>query len=294
MSVTELSRSLGSCAPEDFQRVCNAIPTALRSPGGTTAAGTLGAALLDALKAYLGAVCPARCPPLVDLLGELCAQRDFVRSLPDQTIRGVMRELLRRLDGHGWTKKLPDGPQLLRKTNEACVKLLHSMHKPYACSMLLDLGLRESDVVNPVLVRKCLKKLHKSLVSSEMVERILDALLEFVRNSWQAQRRLSIATLPSSDGLPLTDSARELATACREAMPEVVDAWGTVKLPTVPLEELPHVQDLLGFVARDKGSGGGDGQESLGSSSLVVPPPLSPVDEAEVPARDPAGVVVEG
>lgn len=171
--------------------------------------------------------------------------RDFVRCLPDHVARGVMRELLKRLDNHSWTKKFEDGPQLHRKMNEAFVRFLQSMQKPYACGLLLDLGLRDADVVNPALVRKCLKKLHKSLESVDKVERILDVLMGFARNSQKTQRRVSIATMPVSS--VLSDSVQELAAACHAAFPTAAQAWAAQQLPRLSAEERPVVEEYLGL-----------------------------------------------
>lgn len=251
VSLTDLAAQLGECKREDFKVICDSIVSCVRRIGKEQLlrdTPVLAQALLDGMRAYFGAhSCVTRCWPLVDLLGEMCGLREFVRPLPENLLKGLLRELLKHLYNNSWTTKMDDGSQLLRKMNLACVMLLNSMSKPSACAMLLDLGLRESDVVGTSLVGKCLKKLNKNVsTSADAVESLLGVVYEFA----QSARKHSASGAQGGDRDrvgQLMGHAREAVESVQQACPEVVSAWHRARLAEHLSEEDAEVlQDLLG------------------------------------------------
>jgi hypothetical protein len=186
----------------------------------------LGLSVLDAMKSFLGTHgCADRCGPLVDMISELCGMKEFVRCLPDSTVRGMLKELLKRLDSFGWTRRLDDGSQVLRKINLACVMLLNHLQKGVACSLLLDLGLREADTISASLVSKCMRKMHKGLSTPDATHRILDVLRDFLQPKRESRLSGGSADLGSDAFEALLPTVREFAEAAANAFPDATLAW---------------------------------------------------------------------
>jgi len=250
-SLTGLTREMRSCGREQYKAACGAVARHAKQVGKTElcrSSSELGQALLDGLKSYFGShACTVRCWPLIDLLAELCGLSDFVRALPDNVSRSLLRELLKNLYNNRWTEKIDDGKKLLESTNLACVTLLKSMSKPTACSLLLDLGMREAEVVSGTLVGKCLKKMYTRMSSSsETLEKLLNVSFEF---ALKARGKISLAQPGSSadkDTRLMVGHARELAASVRRQCPELAESWRVAKVGELDEKDVELIEDLLG------------------------------------------------
>lgn len=302
-SLTDLALQMGSCSREEFKDVCGAMDARTKQVGKTDfvrEAPALGQALLDGLKSYFGShACAVRCRPLMDLLAEMCGIKDFVRALPDDLSRSLLRELLKHLHCNGWTAIVDDGPQLLRKTNLACVVLLNSMSKPIACGHLLDLGMRESEVVGGSLVGKCLKKLYKNMSSnSETLEKILTVALEFCRKARGKQSLVQPGSSAEKDLRLMVAHARELAASVRRAYPELAESWRVARVAEVEEKDQEVIEELLGTTesscltpAKSRDSSLTGGRQSLASLNdcLLEAGPQSTREEFAGAGEGPAG-----
>jgi len=139
------------------------------------------------------------------------------------SVRKLLRELLRNLEHTAWSKRLEDGPQQLRKLNLSCVMLLNGISFYIAYPLLLDLGLEESEVVSGSLIVKCLRKLCKNLASSRSPEHDAQAVLGIV------QRWLEKASRREDKGgaafAAVAPGAKEVVQAAMQASPAAVAKW---------------------------------------------------------------------
>lgn len=254
MSSAAWTNRFKTSSREEFKDVCAGVVKCLQQAQAQeikAEAAELGLAVFDAVKSYLSwHGCSERCGPLVDLLGEICAVKDFVRSLPEATTRGLMKEMLKRLNDHGWARKFEDIPQLSKKLNLACVLILSNSQKNIACRVLLDIGVREADAISPSLVAKCLKKLHKSMTSPEVVRSVLEELEAFSlcigkQPQPDVDRNYSGSWLQNPRAVMQT-AASELLSAAREAFPDVVQEWLAEQERIAQTEGPPAIVLLLG------------------------------------------------
>lgn len=207
----------------DFESLCATLVERIKA--GDVDAPLLVEAICCALPACFSPTssCTVRCGPLLAVLEELCANKEGVRSLPPQTLRRFLRELLRHLESGSWAKSLSDGPQLLRKLNLSCVMLINAVNRLTAYNLLLDLAFDENEVVSGSLLTKCLRKLNKNLSSSRNLDEEAPDILELVRQ-WldkaakRGDRGGSIFTSTA-------EGAKEVVEAVLQACPEAAAKW---------------------------------------------------------------------
>lgn len=233
-SVLALASQLSTGSDDEFKAVCEALAPRVKkldSASIVQEAPKMAEALLLAMQTHFGSQGSVeRCWPLVAVLEEFCGLRECIRPLPERLLKSMLRELLRNLDHHGWTRRLKDGTVLLRKMNLACVMLLNSMNRSCAIGLILELGILEGELVSTSLVVKCLRKTYKGLGQSrnvkEEVRNVMDALYAFVRLVDQRlnQRAHPEKTMDSTVAT-LMQGAREVAEAALQASPDVVSKW---------------------------------------------------------------------
>jgi len=261
-SLREVSSQLASNSSEEFKVACEAlVPRIKVLERSAVAAETHRAAeaLLLAMQTHFGGHSDIQwCGPLVAVMEDFCSLKDFIRLLPVGLLKSMLRELLRNLDHHSWTRRVEDGAALLRKMNLACVMLLNSMSRSCACGLILELGILESDVASPSLVTKCLRKAQKGLGhchdAREEVWNVLDALLGFARLADQRLRRGSQPGRVVADPLvaSLVQAAQSVASAAQQACPEVVTQWCAEHFEQVPSGVLRVLRELVGGTTRQK------------------------------------------
>jgi hypothetical protein len=179
------------------------------------------------------------------MISELCGMKEYVRCLPDSTVRGMLKEFLKRLGSFGWTRRLDDGSQVLRKINLACVTLLIHLRTGVACSLLLDLGLQEAGTVRASLVSKCMKKMHKRLSSPDTTRQILDVLRDFLHPKRKSRLSGGSADLGTDAFEALLPTVKELAEAAANAFPDTTLAWR--RKQCLPCEIAIVLDDYLGI-----------------------------------------------
>eukprot|EP00930_Biecheleria_cincta_P087282 TRINITY_DN7652_c0_g3_i1.p1 TRINITY_DN7652_c0_g3~~TRINITY_DN7652_c0_g3_i1.p1 ORF type:complete len:1591 (-),score=303.38 TRINITY_DN7652_c0_g3_i1:114-4736(-) len=207
----------------DFESLCTTLVERIKS--GDMDAPLLAEAICCILPACFSPTssCMVRCGPLLAVLEELCAKKDGVRSLPPQTLRRFLLELLRHLENGSWAKSLSDGPQLLRKLNLSCVMLINAVNRLTAYNLLLDLAFDETEAVSGSLLTKCLRKLNKNLSSSRNLDQEALDILELVHR-WldKAGKRDDRG---GSTFASTAEGAKEVVEAVLQACPEAAAKW---------------------------------------------------------------------
>jgi len=150
----QLLRSEGEC----FKQTCVVLKQRVRNKDNCDAS-ILANALVGAMRLHFFQRCGTPCcKHLVELLEEFCLARMYLRTLPVDTLRTLLKEQLRNLSPANWTKNIENGTAILKTLNVSCVILLTGISKAHAYGLLLEVGTNESETVSGWLVLKCLKK----------------------------------------------------------------------------------------------------------------------------------------
>jgi len=221
---------------EQFREACAALKERVKQHVTEADASMLADGLVTALRFYLGHDEPTslqdRCEPVVSVLDSFCAAKEWVRPLPNETLRRLLREHLRHLHNSSWTKHLEDGNAVLRTLNISCVMLLSVMRRESAYSLLLELATEESEVITSSLVLKCLRKLNKTLGGGRQPDQEVTGVMEVLR-AWlqRANARLAQGAAEGSRGpvdtavSALMEGAKEVAASAQNASPRAVEEW---------------------------------------------------------------------
>eukprot|EP00397_Hematodinium_sp_SG-2012_P000391 GEMP01000391.1.p1 GENE.GEMP01000391.1~~GEMP01000391.1.p1 ORF type:complete len:2198 (+),score=472.93 GEMP01000391.1:36-6629(+) len=107
--------------------------------------------------------------PLLDLVVRTVEKSDMLAfACSENTLRDLLRELLRTLNWFNWTKPDEAWKLYANKINMATVCILLTCsklhHGIFVYSLLLKFGLFERNTIGGVLVVKCIRKLNKTLV----------------------------------------------------------------------------------------------------------------------------------
>jgi len=284
----------GQCSAAEFKQQCAALAEHVKRLTDSEAP-PLAEALVVAMRMYFGHDgCVDRCWPLVELLDEFCASRDCIRPLNVEVSTSLLRELMRNLNHNAWTKHPDLGESLLRKLNLSCVMMLQSLSKQRAFSLLLDLGVDESDVVGSALAVKCLKKIAKTLHASKNAELDVQHVLENVV-AWlrRVLPRLSqnpdLARVGSAvdAAIPtVLEGAKAVAEAAQRASPSAAQA----AVERLMADESEPSQLLCRWLSTQAGNGEKENAPSNSScKSLGVASPCSGANEAKVSVGATAG-----
>lgn len=215
-----------------FTESCAEISRVLLSPSVTPKDCTqISNTLLSLLERTLGDEGRLeRCNPVVRLLEEFCTSRERICALPDVIIRGLLLECLRNLHSFGWTKKISNGSEVLKKLNLACVMLFTHIGRSKAFGLLLGLELDEPAAVGSSLPLKCIRKLVKNMTGSRSpeaeVEGVLNVLHNFLRELEQKLQRPLVLQdfVPKARPTPAVDHAEEIASAALGQWPDLASA----------------------------------------------------------------------
>jgi len=173
-----------------------------------------------------------RCRSVIALLDHFCSRKICFTPIPNDPQKDLVRELLRHLNDtkSSWQKSMAEGESMLRKMNLCCVMIINSMARPQAYSLLLGLGLSDTDVVGGSLVVKCMRKLNKNIGDRDKtsskhaeseIESILEVILDFVQKANVARR----SPEGSKAVADLWEGAREVVEAAKRANPEMAALW---------------------------------------------------------------------
>lgn len=268
---------------EDFKRHCESLGEMFKSSKVTEGeAQFLAEALVSTIKTYFGHDWPSeRCWPLVVLLDDFCAVRTRFCSLPAELQKQLLRELMRNLYSNAWTKQLNTGEALLKKLNLACVMFMQGLERHRACSLLLELGMDEGDVVGSTLAVKSLKKISKTFATSKAPEQDAREVLAAV-HSWLQRAPVGGSAAAESAFRVVLEGAQTAAEAAREASPAAARAWLALNLSRSQVGGSSLLCEWLSAeVASDEkenvgGSGAGslEGRRSMPEAGQVGEPPL--------------------
>lgn len=287
---------LGQCSAEEFKTICASLTEHAKRMAENDAP-SVAEALVSAMRMYFGHDgCVERCWPLAELVDEFCASRECIRPLPTETLRGLLRELMRNLNSNAWTKQLEMGDALLKKLNLSCVLLLQSISRQSAFSLLLSLGTDESEVVGSTLAVKCLKKLTKTLATCKRPEQEVPAVLEVLR-LWLQRVHPRLTQLPVAGdrgSCSIVDAAvatvlegvKAVAEAAYRTCSETARAW----LAQHGGEEYMLLRQWLssqdGVGEKENAPSDGRGAETAAvAGSAAKAKDIAPAKDAQLPLR---------
>merc|ERR1712232_447139 len=228
------------CGLEQYKAHCEELTQRLKEGVCESDCVPIASGVVSAMRAYFGHIgCADRCWSIVGLLDEFCSSNRCLKPVPVELLKGILRELMRNLNHHIWTKGLDSGEALLRKLNLACVMFLQGLPRARATSLLLSLGSDEAAIVSCTLTVKCLKKLAKLYLiptscrgtdpEIEKVGEVFDVVRAWLKRE---QSQLSSAGIGTEGPGSMLDGVQGITVAAKRANPEAARLWISTQLQT--------------------------------------------------------------
>jgi hypothetical protein len=237
--VIQILKRMEGCSLEEYKVNCGELTDRLKHKVSEGDLVPLATGIVSAMRSYFGnAICADRCWCIVAVLDEFCSSKDCLRPLPQELLKGILRELMRNLYHNQWTQGLENGEAFLRKLNLACVMFLQGLPRAQATYLLLSLGSDESTISSSNLTAKCLKKLAKLYTmadsykdpDSEKVGELFDVLRTWLKRE---QPQLAPGGAGAENPALMMDGVRAIAEAAQRANPEAARLWLSAQIQIV-------------------------------------------------------------